>query len=285
MKCPKCGYLRFEHVERCRYCGYDFSLSPAAAPAADPDLPIRPRAAAPSTADLSMLDLKLAAAAESDLPFADDLRTDAEPLFTRPSRPRAPLAVRRATPEVPRLRSQPLTPSLDFSLDPAEAPAAERVTSATVAGRSEAAEPSLAAAATATPFARLAAAAIDLVILAAVDAVVIYFTLRICGVSMAEIGVVPKGPLVAFMLVQNLGYLVAFTAGGQTLGKMAVGIRVVQADSEQPLDLSHAALRTLVWIALAVPGGLGFLTTIPGSEHRGLHDRFAGTRVVRASSF
>ena len=27
MKCPKCGYLGFEHVDRCRNCGYDFSLS------------------------------------------------------------------------------------------------------------------------------------------------------------------------------------------------------------------------------------------------------------------
>src|SRR5947209_6241908 len=30
MKCPKCGYLGFESVDRCRNCGYDFSLTPAA---------------------------------------------------------------------------------------------------------------------------------------------------------------------------------------------------------------------------------------------------------------
>ena len=28
MKCPKCGYLGFEHVDRCRNCGYDFALAP-----------------------------------------------------------------------------------------------------------------------------------------------------------------------------------------------------------------------------------------------------------------
>ena len=27
MKCPKCGYLGFESVDRCRNCGYEFSLS------------------------------------------------------------------------------------------------------------------------------------------------------------------------------------------------------------------------------------------------------------------
>ena len=36
-----------------------------------------------------------------------------------------------------------------------------------------------------------------------------------------DLGMLPKGPLLAFLLVQNGGYLVAFTAGGQTLGKMA----------------------------------------------------------------
>ncbi len=27
MKCPKCGYLGFERGDRCRNCGYDFSLA------------------------------------------------------------------------------------------------------------------------------------------------------------------------------------------------------------------------------------------------------------------
>jgi uncharacterized RDD family membrane protein YckC len=32
---------------------------------------------------------------------------------------------------------------------------------------------------------------------------------------------------------------------------------------------------------LAVPAGLGFLTAIFSTDRRGLHDRFAQTRVVR----
>jgi uncharacterized RDD family membrane protein YckC len=77
---------------------------------------------------------------------------------------------------------------------------------------------------------------------------------------------------------------VAFTIGGQTLGKMAAGIRVVPADAGATLDLGHACLRTLMWLLLAVPAGLGFLTAVISQDHRGLHDRFAGTRVVRASA-
>jgi len=118
-------------------------------------------------------------------------------------------------------------------------------------------------------------------ILAAIDLVVLYFTAQICGVSMAELNLLPKAPLAGFLLVQNVGYLIAFTAGGQTLGKMAAGIRVVPSDSDEALDVGRACVRTLLWIVLAIPAGLGFLTAVMSQDHRGLHDRLAGTRVVR----
>ena len=125
---------------------------------------------------------------------------------------------------------------------------------------------------------------VDLVILAAIDVVVVYFTMQLCYLTIEDVGILPKGPLVAFLIVQNGGDLVAFTAGGQTLGKMMAGIRVVQSESAGSLDVGHAFLRTLMWVVLAVPAGLGFLTALFSRDHRGLHDRFAGTRVVRASA-
>jgi len=64
---------------------------------------------------------------------------------------------------------------------------------------------------------------------------------------------------------------------------MAAGIRVVTAEAE-PLSVGRAALRTLMWALLALPAGLGFLTALFRSDRRGLHDRLAGTRVVRASA-
>lgn len=129
--------------------------------------------------------------------------------------------------------------------------------------------------------ARLAAVVIDVLILSFIDAVVVYFTMQICGITLQELDLLPMGPLVAFLFVQNGGYLVAFTAGGQTLGKMAAGIRVVPVDADTSLDLGRAFLRTLMWLVLAVPVGLGFLSALFARDHRGLHDRFAGTRVVR----
>ena len=327
MKCPKCGYLGFEHVERCRNCGYDFSLSPPAS-AAVPELALRSETTSITPLDdLSLIDAAMVshpgrmmdagldlervfgapdtvaaparagipagppglAARRDDLPLFGPPIPDDEPLITKASPPRPPLAVRRATPDVPRLRAEPVrTPSLDLSLeldDRAPEPLvlpASRVDPASWSAHDPRADPADEAA-DAGVAARSLAVAIDLVILAVIDAVVIYFTMQICAIGLEDLGILPKGPLIAFLFVQNGGYLVAFTAGGQTLGKMAAGIRVVRADAGSSLDLGHAFLRTLMWVVLAVPAGLGFLSALFSRDHRGLHDRFAGTRVVRAT--
>ncbi|MCU1385025.1 MAG: hypothetical protein JWL71_3722 [Acidobacteria bacterium] len=344
MKCPKCGYLGFERVDRCRNCQYDFSLS---SNIPEPDFTIRrDTETANPLEDLSLIDaasswtprrptadvdadldrvfgaperepereraaggsMSLAAVAEpparsapaavaahthapaptpsrrEELPLFGPPIPDDEPLITRASPPRPPLAVRRSTPEVPRLRSdsQLRTPSFDLSLDVSEpSPAAALVPADRVATQpyrhDDGSED-------ASVGARLLAVVVDLLILAVIDAVVIYFTMQLCALNIEDVGILPKGPLVAFLLVQNGGYLVAFTAGGQTLGKMVAGIRVVQSDSEGTLDLGRAFLRTSMWVVLAVPAGLGFVSALFSRDHRGLHDRFAGTRVVRASA-
>src|SRR5215475_11024970 len=136
MKCPKCGYLGFKHVERCPNCGYDFSLSSSPALL---DLSIRPSSqnTPRPLADLALVDAGLGlsspepkpeAAAEvgsvrispapaptPELPLFGSPGSDDVPLITRASPPRTPLAVRRATPEVPKLRRDSRTPpSLDF---------------------------------------------------------------------------------------------------------------------------------------------------------------------------
>lgn len=317
MKCPKCGYLGFEDVQRCRNCGYDFSLSP---PSATPDLTIRRDDTTPSPLDdLILVDNAAAplpprmtdiaadvdrtlgvndapgsapglatsrspgprtreASAPLELPLFGSPIPDDAPLITRPSPPRAPLAVRRSTPDVPRVRAEsPRTPMLDLSNDTglADQPS--------VAARSGAgAWTNNSSPRDAPVAARLIAVVIDVLILAIIDAVVVYFTVQICGITLSDLGLLPKGPLVAFLLVQNGGYLVTFTAGGQTLGKMALGIRVVPSESTSTLDLGRAFLRTVMWVILAVPAGLGFVSAVVSRDHRGLHDRFAGTRVVRA---
>lgn len=302
MKCPKCGYLGFESSDRCRHCGYDFSLT---ASLDIPELPMREGSSdirpledfafldtfserssvvAPAPASLErgveLAPPPVPSTATGELPLFGPPIPDDEPLITRPSAPRPPLAVRRATPEVPRLRSSPTlrTPLLELT-DPEPAPSRVRPIRPAPAQEIHLdGEPE-----TASVGARVLAAAIDLVILAGVDAAVVYFTLQICGLTFAEIGLLPVAPLLGFLLLQNGGYLVVLTAGGQTVGKMATGIRVVPVDSDGPMDIGHALLRTSLWVVLAIPAGLGFVTAFFNDDHRGLHDRFAGTKVVRAA--
>jgi uncharacterized RDD family membrane protein YckC len=320
MKCPKCGYLGFEHVDRCRNCGYDFALTTSASTPfqelslrpdvedlnALEDLPmlaaLAPSASVRTRNDPPDLDRMFgapdpppapaprppAAAQHQELTLFGPPIPDDEPLITKASPPRQPLAVRRRTPEVPRLRSEPSrTPSLDLTPDPLS-PGVPRRMPAERAQQAAAADEFIEPQDTdrdAGIGARFIAVALDLAILAIIDVVVIYFTMQICAIGIDDVGLLPKGPLIAFMLVQNGGYLVAFTAGGQTLGKMAAGIRVVPSSGDDgALDLGHAFLRTLMWLVLAVPVGLGFLTALFSRDRRGLHDRFAGTRVVRASA-
>jgi uncharacterized RDD family membrane protein YckC len=66
---------------------------------------------------------------------------------------------------------------------------------------------------------------------------------------------------------------------------MAVGIRVVM----EPQDGSpgrvtfHAALmRAMFYFLALLPAGTGLLPVLFSAEGRGLHDRFADTRVVKA---
>jgi uncharacterized RDD family membrane protein YckC len=128
------------------------------------------------------------------------------------------------------------------------------------------------------------AAGMDLTLLLAVDGVVLYLTLRLCGLSASEVGALPAVPLAAFLTLLNGGYLVAFTAlGGQSIGKMAAGIKVI-GQQEEPVALAGAAVRTLGYLASALPLGAGFLAGLFGPERLALHDRLARTRVVRPSS-
>ena len=274
MKCPKCAYLGFEHAERCRNCGYQFSL--AAAPQ-DPELPLNSESDdQPPASPMSRMEPILAAEPSSDeLPLFEPAAIDDEPLITRPSRPRPPLAVRRPTPDVHRLRSVAArAPSLDLAFDaPVGAP-----------GPAPDAEPAIhdGAAPAAGLAARLLALLIDAGVLLAVDVAVVYFMLQICGIGLDDLAIVPRAPLAAFLLLQNGGYHVAFTVGGQTLGKMATGIRVVSSHRGEGVHTGRAIIRETTRLLLALPAGLGLLPAVFSNDHRGLHDRFAGTRVVRA---
>jgi len=366
VKCPKCHYLGFETGDRCRNCGYDFSLlSVAELPPADyeihpaaiddvpvhvvehitrdddpwlgteeqpeeprielatrfpeneatsevvPDLPLAP----PTLADASLASstfaetpVDITVAPKPIAPFLSAMSVqppaisgdrvlplfkrgqdhDDEPLIKMPAAPRPPLAVRR-TPDTPRLRAVPrpvsrprAPPPLQFleeGVDRAVHSAKQEFVSAPVppvpstTGVGESIH----------PVARVSAALIDCGILLGIDAAVVYFTVRMAGLSMAEWTTLPVAPLATFLALLTVSYLCAFTAvGGQTIGKMALGTCVVD-DEGKPVDAARALRRTSAVMVSFVFFGIGFVPALFG-EHRALHDRYAGTRVVRLRS-
>lgn len=311
MKCPKCSYLGFETGDRCKNCGYDFSLmADAGAERIEIDLDLRETELEGSGDWLAQVDPHLPApepaapaapapvASGSDdaekLPLFTPALDDGgdEPLIKVPPAPRPPLAVRR-TPDTPRLRavSTPVRrvepePALQFEADggASEPPPMSRTRVSRV-WREPARRPdTVALGEVSAPRARAVAAAIDHLMLGGIDLAVIYFTLRMAGLPMDQWTALPPVPLVAFLLFIKVSYFCAFTAvGGQTIGKMAARIRVVSAD-DHPIDAALALRRTLAGVLSAALLGLGFLPALLGSDRRALHDRVARTRVIALPS-
>ena len=305
MKCPKCNYIAFDSTVRCRNCGFDFSLTRAVEPAGR-DLPLRHAEPAAPLQDFDLGAAKRpavaagtpAAAARTpdpsfdpgvppvpagELPLFGEGSLGDEPLV-RPSAPSAPLSVRRSTPAPARTRP-PLTPRHAEARAAPELPLGRP--SFSTLGLSDA-EPAPAdgeaeRSDVAGVGVRLGAAAIDWVMLFALDLIVVYFTLRVSRLQAAEILLLPLAPLLGFIVLLNGGYLAMFTAaGGQTLGKMAFNLRVVSCD-EKPVTIGRALLRVVSCLAGAIPAGAGLLPAAFDGQRRAVHDRLAGTRVVHVA--
>jgi uncharacterized RDD family membrane protein YckC len=307
MRCPKCRYISFGSAPRCRNCGYDFSLSEEASPVDLPiqarDEPIGPLADLPLSLSGPAIDRQARAAGETrepgaaaraavsrfDLPlFEDDI-----PLISPSAVPRAPLSVRRPAPAPPRPRAEPVPahnePAFVLEDEPS-VPAGPRPGPRPARDAEAAADRAAAAAApvtTAPVFRRLFAGTIDIVILGAIDAIVVYLTLRVLGLEPEHAPLLPRIPLGAFLLLLNGGYFVLFTAaGGQTIGKMTTGIRVVELSDDdggaRRVGFGTAVVRAAGYLASLLPTGLGFAPIVFSARGRTLHDRLANTYVVKA---
>ena len=319
MKCPKCGYLGFETTDRCRNCQYDFSLAPSSS---EPELSLQSAdrgienggdfelpAIKRTTDSFKDLDLdRLFGAAEARVepvergeavataepvapvePVAlaeplqsaephESLPFDDAPLVPPPAA-RPPLSVRRATPELPRNRprtTRPIKPE-PLQLEPeGETPLVGTVSTAeTMASLME--MPSLGT--------RVSAGAIDAVLLTALEAAIVFLTLRVTGLSnsLEDLRVLPPVPFVGFLALVAFSYVATFTvAGGQTVGKMLMSLRVIGEDG-RPIDAAGGMVRAAACMLVPITFGLSYIPALVTPDHRALHDRLAGTRVVRES--
>ncbi len=226
------------------------------------------------------------------LAFDEEDDEDIAPLVSVPARPRAPLSVRRHTPDPAKLRAKysgaeadllsgvddltldPLAPTPMHEepvLYPAEpvAPVRERSSRPAVAD---------AAAVSVVPFGtRVRAALVDIALLGAIAGVTLEFTLRMAALSWSQIGILPVIPMLGFFALIGLGYEWMFTAtSGQTVGKMVMGLRVVDDRAPMRPTPRQAAVRAVSML----PAGAGLLSAVSASG-LAVQDRLSHTRVVR----
>jgi uncharacterized RDD family membrane protein YckC len=130
---------------------------------------------------------------------------------------------------------------------------------------------------------RLVALLLDLVLFVGVEASLGLIGRRVWGPG-AEESAMTRGLVAMFTVLFALLYTtVLHAAGGQTLGKMLVGARVVGTDGAS-LPLGAAFLRSLAYAVSLLPCGLGFGVAGLRADKRALHDLIAGSRVERTTS-
>ena len=90
----------------------------------------------------------------------------------------------------------------------------------------------------------------------------------------------------AWYLLAPTYFVLCHTVGGQTLGKKALGIRVMRIADNRPPELGWSILRSLAhgfesFFALCMVGWIGFLWPLWDPQKQALHDKIAGTIVIR----
>ncbi|WP_062303699.1 RDD family protein [Demequina subtropica] len=78
----------------------------------------------------------------------------------------------------------------------------------------------------------------------------------------------------ATLAVWALQHLLLVATLGSTIGHRIAGLRVVREDGASVVGITKAAIRTGL-LVLVIPA------VVWGPDGRGLHDRLAGTRIVR----
>ena len=132
---------------------------------------------------------------------------------------------------------------------------------------------------------RTVAGVIDVLILGSISAAVVVLTLRVCELTLEQWAMLPAVPMLAFLMLLCGGYFVLFTvAGGQTIGKMAAHIRVVNGPEVTRARVSFrtAVVRTVACLGSVLALGAGFLLAVINEDRCAFHDRVADTRVVPA---
>ena len=82
-----------------------------------------------------------------------------------------------------------------------------------------------------------------------------------------------------YLLFLPLYHILMWSWWGQTVGMMAVRIRVVGRDGRR-ISLGRAAVRLIAFVASTLPLFLGLVYALFDRQRRALHDLLAGTVVI-----
>jgi uncharacterized RDD family membrane protein YckC len=244
-----------------RHGGVELPLFPAADAAAPDETPAAPDAPAPASAPAAppepVGDVGGSPAAEPSAPPAIDLPLRPPPLEA----PLVEVGTRTAAASSGPALGEP-EPEPEWRLELTAEPEAPRALERP-----------------ARPRERALAALADLGLLAVLWGTVVYFTGRALRVE--PWGLLPAWPaLAAYLAGLGLAYAAYFTGTtGQTPGKMALGLRVVDRAGRPP-GYAVALLRCALGVAGAVLVA-GLVPVLVDPARRALHDRMFRTRVVR----
>ncbi|MCX7362998.1 MAG: RDD family protein [Alphaproteobacteria bacterium] len=127
---------------------------------------------------------------------------------------------------------------------------------------------------------RVVAYIIDAIVLGVASAII---AMMVGGSFLAQPGT--SSEIAANLVSVVIGWLyfalLESSTRGATLGKMAVGLRVVTNDGQQ-LSFLHATGRYFAKFISALILCIGFIMVAFSERNRGLHDMIAGTLVVKA---
>jgi uncharacterized RDD family membrane protein YckC len=125
-----------------------------------------------------------------------------------------------------------------------------------------------------------------------VDGLIMRFVGAFVGLAAgaALSGLADSNPRMALALIYALGFTVDILyrtilvgACGATLGKLAVKIRIVNADGSK-VSYAKAFARALAELLSVLTLLIGYIMAGFDSEKRTLHDRICGTRVIKKAS-
>jgi uncharacterized RDD family membrane protein YckC len=88
-------------------------------------------------------------------------------------------------------------------------------------------------------------------------------------------------------LILGIAYFTFFEGGptGQTLGKRALGIRVIDFKAGGPIGYGRGLLRFVARLLSALVFGLGYFWMLWDPEKQTWHDKIAGTVVVPVDAY